>query len=149
VELPGGGSSWFAGPEAGITFCGRLQETPALERMPTRLECRLTAAASGDEALRQVETGGIVPDLLLTDTALSGLSGVALIRRLRAARPGLKVARMSGYADPDPAPEPRTRSHRVSPEADHHRRPDRVHSTGDGARIAFGARSRHDSRRSP
>ena len=104
MELPGGGSSWFAGPEAGITFCGRLQETPALERMPTRLECRLTAAASGDEALRQVETGGIVPDLLLTDTAMPGLSGVALIRRLRAARPGLKVVRMSGYADPDLAP---------------------------------------------
>jgi PAS domain S-box-containing protein len=76
----------------------------ALERMLTRLECRVTAAASGDEALRQVETGGLVPDLLLTDTAMPGLNGVALIRRLRAARPGLKVIRMSGYTDPDPAP---------------------------------------------
>src|SRR5690242_20732558 len=69
--------------------------------MLARLKCRTTTAGTGAEALELVERGAVVPDLLITDTVIPGISGTELARRLVAALPKLKVLRMSGYADPE------------------------------------------------
>src|SRR4029077_12574929 len=82
-----------------------VEDEPALRsafsRMLDRLKCRTTTASNGAEALDLVERGALVPDLLITDTVIPGLSGNELARRLAAALPKLKVLRMSGYADPE------------------------------------------------
>jgi CheY-like chemotaxis protein len=70
-----------------------------IERMLARLKCRVTVAASGDEALAAVTERRLTPDLLITDTVMPGMSGTLLAERLRERRPGLKVLRMSGHAD--------------------------------------------------
>ena len=55
-------------------------------------------AASGGAALEMFETAGGAFDLLLTDVVMPGaLDGPALADALRARRPGLPVAFMSGY----------------------------------------------------
>ena len=56
-------------------------------------------AADGDEAiaLAVAHTGHI--DLLLTDVVMPGPDGVEVARRLRASRPDLAVAFMSGYSE--------------------------------------------------
>ena len=82
-----------------------VEDEPALRsafsRMLARLKCRTTTAGTGAEALELVERGAVVPDLLITDTVIPGISGTELARRLVAALPKLKVLRMSGYADPE------------------------------------------------
>jgi len=82
-----------------------VEDEPALRaafsRMLERLNCEVAVAANGEEALALVENGKVSPDLLITDTVIPGLSGTELARRLTAAHPGLKVLRMSGYADPE------------------------------------------------
>jgi two-component system cell cycle sensor histidine kinase/response regulator CckA len=59
---------------------------------------RVLVAAGGSEALSLAarEAGPI--DLLLTDVIMAGLNGRELHARLAAARPGLRVLFMSGYA---------------------------------------------------
>ena len=64
-----------------------------------RLGYRVSAAASGPEALRLLERERLELDLVLTDVIMPGLSGVELADRLRQERPGLKVLYMSGYPD--------------------------------------------------
>lgn len=55
-------------------------------------------ASSGDEALALLgEAAGF--DLLVTDHLMPGLSGTDLAREARAARPGLPVLLVSGYAE--------------------------------------------------
>lgn len=54
-------------------------------------------AASAEEALRLLEDG-LVPDLLVTDHLMSGLSGADLVRRIAATRP-LQALIISGYAE--------------------------------------------------
>jgi two-component system cell cycle sensor histidine kinase/response regulator CckA len=56
-------------------------------------------AGTSADALRMVEDEGLVPDLMLTDLVLPGLSGSALAERLCGRLPGLKLIYMSGYAD--------------------------------------------------
>ena len=70
----------------------------AIDRMLRRLKCRVTIAATGEEALAAMAQDGLRPDLLLTDMVMPGMSGRVLIERVRAIRPDLKVLRMSGYA---------------------------------------------------
>lgn len=55
-------------------------------------------AASGSDAVALVEAGEPV-ELLLTDFAMPGLNGLQTIERVRALRPGLPCALMTGYAD--------------------------------------------------
>jgi CheY-like chemotaxis protein/two-component sensor histidine kinase len=55
-------------------------------------------AQSGEEALRLVEEGA-VPDLVVTDHLMPGMSGVDLVNALRAGRPRLPVLIVSGYAE--------------------------------------------------
>jgi len=54
-------------------------------------------AADGVEALRLAEE--LRPDIVCTDIRMPGLSGLDLIERLRAARPGLRSVILSGYDD--------------------------------------------------
>ncbi len=75
------------------------------------LGCRVTAVASGEQALHALDVGTGV-DVLLSDVALgAGMRGTALARQARARRPGLPVLLMSGYstellaADRDELPE--------------------------------------------
>jgi PAS domain S-box-containing protein len=62
---------------------------------------RVTAVGSAEEALAQMQPSPERParlfDVLLTDVALPGLSGIELAREARARRPGLRVILASGY----------------------------------------------------
>ncbi len=60
---------------------------------------RVLEAANGEDALRRYGATADVIDLLLTDVVMPGMNGRVLAERLTAARPGLKVAYMSGYVD--------------------------------------------------
>jgi PAS domain S-box-containing protein len=63
-------------------------------------------AGSGEEALELLaRTHGI--GLLLTDYQMSGMNGVALLRRVRALQPELRVLLMSGYSAVEAAGVPR------------------------------------------
>lgn len=55
-------------------------------------------AGSGEEALAMIRAGRRA-DLLVTDHLMPGMSGVDLARAARAARPGLPVLVVSGYAE--------------------------------------------------
>ena len=55
-------------------------------------------AGSAEEALRLIGDG-LVPDVLVTDHLMPGMSGAQLARRLKADRPALPVLIVSGYAD--------------------------------------------------
>ena len=54
-------------------------------------------AGSGDEALALVSSGGVDPDLVITDVVMPALGGTALADSLRATQPMVKVLYMSGY----------------------------------------------------
>jgi len=56
-------------------------------------------AADGLAALELFSSRGGEISLLLTDLMMPGLNGLELFRRLKAARPGLKVIYTSGYTD--------------------------------------------------
>jgi CheY-like chemotaxis protein len=56
-------------------------------------------AADGADALREAERCRGPIHLLLTDLVMPRLGGGPLAQRLVAARPGLRVVYMSGYAD--------------------------------------------------
>jgi PAS domain S-box-containing protein len=59
---------------------------------------RVLAASSGREALGLLAAGQAV-DLVVTDQAMPGMTGVQLANRLQAERPGLPVLLVSGYAE--------------------------------------------------
>ncbi|MGA8180490.1 MAG: PAS domain S-box protein [Desulfobacterales bacterium] len=80
-----------------------VEDEPSLrkfvERMLEKLQCRVTAAANGGEALLWVEEKGFRPDLLITDVVMPGMSASILVDRLKRIQPDLKVLYMSGYTD--------------------------------------------------
>jgi two-component system, cell cycle sensor histidine kinase and response regulator CckA len=60
---------------------------------------RVIAAVDGMDGLRRsMEHNGTI-DLVVTDVVMPGLDGPELARRLRAARPDVKIVFTSGYAD--------------------------------------------------
>ena len=67
------------------------------ERALTRAGYRVVAAADAEDAAPLLEAEP--PALLLSDVSLPGQDGLALARAARAARPGLPVLLMSGYAE--------------------------------------------------
>ncbi|WP_376096812.1 ATP-binding protein [Roseomonas sp. CCTCC AB2023176] len=64
----------------------------------TDLGHEATAADSAEAALRALRAGA-VPDVIVTDHAMPGVTGLDLARRVAASRPGLPVILASGYAD--------------------------------------------------
>ncbi len=60
---------------------------------------KVDVASGGTDALRMVNDGGLVPDLLLTDVVMPGISGIELASRIRERLPDLRVLFMSGYID--------------------------------------------------
>ena len=71
----------------------RLVATAMAEELGYAVE----AASGGAEALAMLERGRF--DLMLTDIAMPGMTGVELARRARSAAPDMKIAFASGYAD--------------------------------------------------
>jgi len=59
--------------------------------------CQVVAGASAEEALEALEQGRAVPDLLVSDIVMPGLSGVELAERVRMRHPGLGVLFVSAY----------------------------------------------------
>ncbi len=55
-------------------------------------------AGSAEEALRLI-AAGTVPDLLVTDHLMPGMSGADLAARARTLSPGLPILVISGYAE--------------------------------------------------
>jgi CheY-like chemotaxis protein len=66
---------------------------------------RIITATSGIEALDRL-TFDAVPDLVVTDQLMPGMTGLELIKRIEADRPGMPVLLVSGYADMAPASAP-------------------------------------------
>ncbi len=62
------------------------------------LSYNVVEAASAEEALRLIDNG-LVPDVLITDHLMPGMSGADLARRLKHSHPALPVLIVSGYAD--------------------------------------------------
>jgi PAS domain S-box-containing protein len=60
------------------------------------LGCEVTQASRAEEALARL-AGGQRFDLLFTDVVMPGMSGIELVRRARAMRPGLRILLSSGY----------------------------------------------------
>jgi len=72
-----------------------------LENVATMLEDaghRVKAVRSGEEALSYLR-GDRPVDLVLTDHAMPGMTGLELYEWIRAQRPSLPVLMMSGYAE--------------------------------------------------
>ncbi|HPF69913.1 MAG TPA: ATP-binding protein [Candidatus Krumholzibacteria bacterium] len=67
-----------------------------VKRLVISLGYRVVAAADG-LAARALVDGGLVPDLLLTDVVMPGLSGPQLAEDLQRRHPSLRVLYMSGY----------------------------------------------------
>jgi CheY-like chemotaxis protein len=59
---------------------------------------RVIEARSADEALSLL-TGGLAPDVVITDHLMPGMTGAQLAQEARALSPGLPVLLLSGYAD--------------------------------------------------
>ncbi|WP_240325569.1 PAS domain-containing protein [Sphingomonas mesophila] len=56
----------------------------------------VASAASGGEALKML-ADGVAAEILVTDYAMPGMTGIELAQQARALRPGLKVLLISGY----------------------------------------------------
>ena len=59
---------------------------------------KVTESASGDDALAKIRAG-LVPDLLISDHLMPGISGEELAREVRALLPDTKILIISGFAD--------------------------------------------------
>jgi len=58
-----------------------------------------SVAANGLEALKMIEEYKLIPELVITDMVMPGMSGSELGQRLKETYPNLKVLYMSGYTD--------------------------------------------------
>jgi signal transduction histidine kinase len=67
----------------------------------TRLGYVVSEASSPESALRQVQEAPMGFDLVITDQAMPGMTGLELARRLRTIRPDLPIILASGYLDDD------------------------------------------------
>ncbi|MET0328559.1 MAG: PAS domain-containing protein [Luteimonas sp.] len=70
----------------------RMCTADALEDMGYRI----VEAGSGEEALQALE-GGLLPDVLVTDHLMPGISGAELARRVRERMPDTAIVVVSGY----------------------------------------------------
>ncbi|WP_426042825.1 PAS domain-containing protein [Brevundimonas sp. TWP2-3-4b1] len=82
-----------------------LVDDEKLVRMSTAdmlidLGFEVVEAGTGEEALQLLKTG-TMPDILITDHLMPGMSGVDLAREARAIKPTLPILIVSGYAEVD------------------------------------------------
>jgi two-component system, cell cycle sensor histidine kinase and response regulator CckA len=79
-----------------------VEDQPAILRTMARAlttaGLSVLEAANAEDAIAMLEEKGKLPDLLITDMVLPGMSGQRLVERLRERQPGLKVVYVSGYA---------------------------------------------------
>jgi PAS domain S-box-containing protein len=68
-----------------------------LARMIEKIGYRVVTAENGGAALLLVEEDKLVPDLLISDIVMPGMSGWTLAQRLRKTLPKLKIVFISGY----------------------------------------------------
>jgi CheY-like chemotaxis protein len=73
---------------------------PLVREILRDLHCQILEAPTAEEALTIAATQGGNIDLLLTDIAMPGMSGLELATELRRSYPGLPVLYMSGYTLP-------------------------------------------------
>lgn len=77
-----------------------VDDDPGVLRLVARLlrgDYAVRSAASGPQALRALREEA--PDLLLLDIHLPGMDGLAVLREVAAARPGLAVIMLTGNTD--------------------------------------------------
>ena len=60
---------------------------------------RVVTARSGEDALVVLQQQNFIPQVVITDIVLPGMSGFALSERLRGANPNLKTLFTSGYTE--------------------------------------------------
>jgi PAS domain S-box-containing protein len=82
-----------------------LVDDEELVRMSTAdmlidLGFEVVEAGTAEEALRLLKTG-TMPDILITDHLMPGMTGVDLAREARAVKPTLRILIVSGYAEVD------------------------------------------------
>ena len=85
---------------AGLTVLVAEDEPGILRFMRRTLEqsgCTVLGGASAEAALEAVRESNAVPDLLVSDIVMPGLSGVELAEQLRGRYPGLAVLFVSAY----------------------------------------------------
>jgi len=79
-----------------------VEDDPAIRRLMERVLKMLgytpTIASDGEEAIKIVSENRLMPDLLITDIIMPGMTGILLAERLKEAMPELKVLFMSGYS---------------------------------------------------
>jgi CheY-like chemotaxis protein len=66
--------------------------------MLTDLGFEVREASSAEEALTAIEAG-LVPDLVITDHLMPGMTGIQLARRLKVRLPDTKILIVSGFAE--------------------------------------------------
>lgn len=85
---------------AGMTVLVAEDEPGVLRFLKRSLEqsgCRVICGGSAEEALEAMQQSGSVPDLLVSDIVMPGLSGVELAEQLRNSHPGMAVLFVSAY----------------------------------------------------
>ena len=84
----------------GITVLVAEDEPGILRFMQRTLEqsgCRVVAGASAEAALDAMRQSGTVPDLLISDIVMPGMSGVELAEQVRGRHPAMAVLFVSAY----------------------------------------------------
>jgi PAS domain S-box-containing protein len=102
-----GREAWVAArsgpPPSGTETILLVEDEPEVRRICAltlrRLGYQVLVANDAEHALQICATGAHGLDAILTDVVMPGISGVALVERLRSLRPGLKALFMSGYTD--------------------------------------------------
>ena len=103
AELPQAAAPRGSRPEGEQDLILVVEDEPALRglvvMMTEKMGYRASEAANAGEAILLVEEKQIKPALVLTDVVMPGMTGDALVQRLRAKLPDAKVIYMSGYTD--------------------------------------------------
>ena len=71
-----------------------------ITKMLTRAGCEVRAVNDGQSLLQELESGPL-PDVIMTDVMMPGLSGARLLSALEAVNPGCPLLLMTGYTGED------------------------------------------------
>ncbi len=83
-----------------------VEDEDSLRRLVVRVleksGFHIRSAARGEDAIALVEQGDFIPDVLLTDVVMPGISGAETARRIQGRLPLVQVVFMSGYLKDHP-----------------------------------------------